>query len=164
VSRNDPGNDPGDDPGGEPAGDAIAARLPRRAADFSPLLSVGGIEIDRRSRSIRRQKRVSHLSPKEFALLELLIWNPGITFTREEIIGVIWGEGGVGLRTVDALVGKLRRSITRGWLPDPIRSVFGRGYQFCADFEEQQSKWLARGGGKLRPQRLRKSAAGLASE
>jgi DNA-binding response OmpR family regulator len=148
----------------DPASSIVPPRPPRRSGQFTPVLSVGGIEIDGRSRCIRRQKRISALSPKEFALLELLIWNPGITFTREEIVGVIWGNAGVGLRTVDALVGRLRRSVNRGWLPDPIRSVFGRGYQFCANFEEQHSRWLARGSRKLRLHRVRKSAADMSSK
>ena len=45
------------------------------------------------------------------------------------------------MRTVT--VGRLRKVINWGWLPDPLHSVRGTGYKFSADFEQQYRQWLA---------------------
>ena len=115
---------------------------------FATSQSFGGIEIDRRNNCIRRLQRVFHLTPKEFELLDLLISNPGMTFTRAEIREVVWRDAKVDLRTIDVAIGRLRKSLNRGWLPDPISSVHGEGYMFCSNFEEQHSHWLATAGRK----------------
>jgi DNA-binding response OmpR family regulator len=69
------------------------------------------------------------LRPKERSLLELLLLNPGITFTRECIADFIWGAGNVDVRTVDATVSRIRQVFLQRLLPNPIRGVIGRGYQ-----------------------------------
>ena len=69
------------------------------------------------------------LRPRERSLLELLVLNPGITFTRECIADLIWGPGNVDVRTVDATVSRIRQVFLQRSLPNPIRGVVGRGYQ-----------------------------------
>jgi len=94
----------------------------------------------------RRRKTFGQreLRPKERSLLELLLLNPGITFTRECIADFIWGAGNVDVRTVDATVSRIRQVFLQRSLPNPIRGVIGRGYQINGyGPNEQPGKVLA---------------------
>jgi two-component system alkaline phosphatase synthesis response regulator PhoP len=67
------------------------------------------------------------LPKKEFELLELLTTKPGKVFTREEILGKVWGnETIVGERTIDVHIRKLREKIG----DDYIRTIKGVGYTY----------------------------------
>jgi DNA-binding response OmpR family regulator len=68
------------------------------------------------------------LSPTEFALLHLLLRNPGRAFSRAYLLDTIWGEQYVGGdRSVDNAVMRLRKKI--GALGDQIETVWGVGYR-----------------------------------
>ncbi len=86
----------------------------------------------------RRSGRLLRLRPKEFGLLELLILNSGTVLSREDIVKRAWHDSSdLDIRTVDVTVGRLRKAVNRGWLPDPIRSVRGQGYTFHPDPEDE---------------------------
>ena len=90
------------------------------------------LKLDYAARSLRIKSVNFPLSPREFAVLELLMLNPDMTFNRSVIANSIWGEGNVDPRTVDATISRLRRAIKqKSSSHHPIRSVIGRGYQFC---------------------------------
>jgi DNA-binding response OmpR family regulator len=111
------------------------------APDHSTRLRCGSIEIDRVNKRARRAGRLLRLRPKEFGLLELLILNSGAVLSREDIVRHAWRDSSdLDIRTVDVTVGRLRKAVNRGWLPDPIRSIRGQGYKFQldSDFEEPQ--------------------------
>ncbi|HSM83690.1 MAG TPA: response regulator transcription factor [Nodosilinea sp.] len=72
------------------------------------------------------------LSPKEFRILELFMQSPNRVWSREELIGAIWGPDFVGDRkTVDVHIRWLREKIE----PDPanpqyVTTLRGFGYRF----------------------------------
>ena len=87
--------------------------------------------LDYATKSLRCGTDSFHLSPREFAVLELLMLNPNFAFSRTIIARCIWGRSNVDLRTVDATISRLRKAIHQDTSSDrPIRSVLGRGYQF----------------------------------
>lgn len=101
----------------------------------SSLLTAGDIELDRETRRVRRSAREIHLGPTEFRLLEFLMQSPGRVFSREQLLNGVWGHDVyVDERTVDVHVGRLRKSINRGRVRDPIRTVRGSGYSFDEKF------------------------------
>jgi len=105
--------------------------LLRRAkpTHVSDLLVAGNIELDRVSHRIRREGREIHLGPTEFKLLEFLMQSPGRVFSREQLLDGVWGHDVyIDERTVDVHVGRLRKALNRGRVPDPIRTVRGAGY------------------------------------
>jgi DNA-binding response OmpR family regulator len=66
-----------------------------------------------------------HLTPTEFDLLVHLARRPSRVFTREELLGEVWGyHDGSGARTVDSHVRALRRKLGN----DVVRTVHGVGY------------------------------------
>lgn len=101
-------------------------------------LVVGDIELDRETHRVRRSGRDVHLGPTEFKLLDFLMRSPGRVYSRDQLLDGVWGRDVyVDDRTVDVHVGRLRRSLNHGDLPDPIRTVRGAGYSFDERFEER---------------------------
>jgi two-component system phosphate regulon response regulator PhoB len=99
------------------------------------VLKAGDLELDRERKRVSRAGREIHLGPTEFRLLEFLMQSPGRVFTREQLLDTVWGrEVYIDERTVDVHVGRLRRSLNRGRVPDPIRTVRGSGYAFDERF------------------------------
>src|SRR5215211_3915037 len=100
------------------------------------VLTAGDLSLDRTMRRVTRGGRDINLSPTEFRLLEHLLQSPGRVYSRAQLLDAVWGrEIYVDERTVDVHVGRLRRAITRGREPDPIRTVRGLGYSFDERFE-----------------------------
>ena len=72
------------------------------------------------------------LRKKEFALLRLLLENPGRVLTREVLIGRVWGNDYVGdTKTLDVHIKRLRSLIEEDpKSPTHITTVRGVGYRF----------------------------------
>ncbi|MCC6947392.1 MAG: phosphate regulon transcriptional regulator PhoB [Bradyrhizobiaceae bacterium] len=101
------------------------------------VLKAGDIELDREKKRVHRAGRELHLGPTEFRLLEFLMVSPGRVFSREQLLDSVWGrEAYIDERTVDVHVGRLRKALSRGREPDPIRTVRGAGYSFNERFAE----------------------------
>lgn len=65
----------------------------------------------------------------EFRLLAILIERPGKVFTREELINRLWEQSElIDARTIDVMIGRLRKDLTRHNKTNPIESVRGVGY------------------------------------
>ena len=79
-------------------------------------------------------KRVE-LSPREFALLHLLLANPGTVFTRDELARLAWGwKESAESRAVDNTIQRLRRKIERSpKRPRYLLTDRGTGYSFAAE-------------------------------
>ncbi len=99
------------------------------------VLALGGLELDRETRRVRRSGRELHLGPTEFRLLEFLMQSPGRVFSRETLLDQVWGRDVyIDERTVDVHVGRLRKALSRAKEKDPIRTVRGAGYAFDETF------------------------------
>jgi len=107
-----------------------AARAAEAAASGSEAERVGGVELDRAARRVRREGEVVHLTPTEFDLLACLAARPGTVLTRTQLLTEVWGyRDGSGLRTVDSHVRALRRKLGDGL----VRTVHGVGYSIEDD-------------------------------
>ncbi len=94
---------------------------------LNTIIEVGQIKIDREKYLVETKDGLIQLPKKEFELLELLISKPQKVFTREEILGKVWGtETIVGERTIDVHIRKLREKIGDNY----IKTVKGIGYKF----------------------------------
>lgn len=89
--------------------------------------SVGRLVVNRQKYVVTYDDKEIYLPKKEFALLYLLISEPGKVFTREEIYTEVWGDGIiVGDRTIDVHIRKLRKKIPN----KHIETVKGVGYRY----------------------------------
>lgn len=106
----------------------IKAVLRRKGTSENPLLSYQGIIVDKEKHQVTIDKIEVNLTNKEFELLYLLLSNPGIVFTREKLLEVVWGyEYSGDTRTVDVHVKTLRSKM--GEYGIVIVTVFGVGYK-----------------------------------
>ena len=112
----------------------LAARLRALARrDDRPrpvILAEGDLSIDPAAKRAWRAGTELHLSPKEFALLELFLRHPGDVLTRSRIIEAVWDfayDGGSNV--VDQYVNYLRRKIDTPFGRHDIETVRGMGYR-----------------------------------
>jgi two-component system, OmpR family, phosphate regulon response regulator PhoB len=95
----------------------------------------GDITLDRAKRRVTRGNRDISLSPTEFRILECLMQQPGRVYSRAQLLDRVWGnDSEVDERTVDVHVGRLRKNLSHGKEPDPIRTVRTSGYAFNERF------------------------------
>lgn len=110
----------------------IRALIRRGQPERPTVLVVGDLRLDpARHRVWRADKELtSQISPREFALLELFMRNPGRVLRREQIIDQIWGlEGDWFSNVVDQYVAYLRRKVDRPFDRDDIETIRGVGYR-----------------------------------
>lgn len=90
------------------------------------------LEIDEEERSARLKAKRLDLSPKEFELLLLMSRHPGKTYTRQELLDLVWGYQFDGLEhTVNATINRLRAKIEEDMAhPKFILTTWGMGYRF----------------------------------
>lgn len=99
--------------------------LPR---DQAPLLRCGEIAVDKARHLVTVQGAAVSLTLKEFDLLCLFMENPGLVFTRDQLLRSVWGAEFVGeSRTVDVHIGTLRTKL--GQAGKYIATVRGVGYK-----------------------------------
>lgn len=111
---------------------AILRRSERRAQPAPGGISIGNLAIDPERRTVRVGGRVVDLRMKEFDLLLTLAENPGVVFSRERLLDVVWGYDFAGeTRTVDVHVAHLRHKL-KGAQP-AIETVWGVGYKLDMD-------------------------------
>lgn len=90
---------------------------------------VGDLKIDMDKYLVYIKDVEISLPKKEFELLALLISKPGVVFTRDIILGKVWGsEVVVGDRTIDVHIRKLREKLGDEY----IKTVKGVGYKIEA--------------------------------
>jgi DNA-binding response OmpR family regulator len=90
-----------------------------------------GIEIDLLSRSVRCNGESVRLTNTEFDLLAYFMNHPGQVLNRQQILRAVWGYGhDPATNIVDVYIGYLRRKLSTGDRPVPIKTVRSRGYRF----------------------------------
>jgi two-component system KDP operon response regulator KdpE len=70
---------------------AVLRRMAPSEAE-TPVVSVGDLEIDLGRHLVKRGGAVIHLTPTEFALLELFVTNPGKLLTHRWLLQKVWGD------------------------------------------------------------------------
>jgi len=91
-------------------------------------MEVGDLKVDPRRREVTLAGRRLDLRPREFDLLAALVRDPGVVWTRDDLLEGVWGTDFPGeTRTVDVHVSALRARLG----PDgpAIEAVKGVGYR-----------------------------------
>ena len=104
--------------------------LLRRTADGSgETLRFEDLELDPKTREVRRGGEPIDLTRTEFSLLELFLLNPRQVLTRSLIFERVWGyDFGSTSNSLDVYVGYLRRKTEAGGKQRLIQTVRGVGY------------------------------------
>lgn len=102
----------------------------RRLEERLPLVRVGDLELDPATLGVRRGTREIRLTPREFALLELLARHPGQVFARERLIEALWdADFAAESNIVEVYIRSLRRKVDEGRRDGLIETVRGAGYR-----------------------------------
>ena len=108
----------------------IRALLRRSHTQASPLLTVGDIHLDTGTREVTRSGRPVSLTPKEFALLEFLLYNRNRAISRFNLAEHVWGDAFDPFtmsNTIDVHIRNLRREVD-DQAGEVIVTVRGIGY------------------------------------
>jgi two-component system, OmpR family, response regulator len=103
-------------------------RRGQRAVEATTL-TVADLRLDRLTRKVDRAGTPIELRPREFALLECLMKQPGRVMSKAMIVSHVWDYSfDTGTNAVDVLVHRLRDKIDRSFAPRLLHTVRGVGY------------------------------------
>lgn len=108
--------------------------ITRRSHPETPSpVEVGDLCWDPGQRLITRNGQRIDLSPKEYALMSLLLQNAGQVVTRNQLVQAVWGlEGGVDANAVDVQILRLRRKVDDPFAQKLIHTLRGVGLRLEA--------------------------------
>ena len=106
--------------------------LLRRVSDEKKISIKGYFEVDELHREIKMKGELLQLTNKEYELLSLLVFNPGVIYTRDDLLREIKGvEAKLFSRSIDILISRLRNKIEKNTeSPEYIKTIWGKGYIF----------------------------------
>jgi len=107
----------------------LRALLRRTTSGSGEVLRFADLELDPKTREVRRAGEPTELTRTEFSLLELFLLNPRQVLTRSVIFERVWGyDFGFSSNSLDVYIGYLRRKTEAGDRPRLIQTVRGVGY------------------------------------
>jgi len=108
----------------------LRALLRRQQPYKTGRLTLEDLVIDPVTHSVEREGRLIDLTPKEFALLEYLMYHPNQVVTREMIEQHIWNyDFECESNVIDVYVRRLRRKIDAPFAVKLLTTVRGVGYR-----------------------------------
>lgn len=96
------------------------------------MLTYGELKIDIEKRKVTLKDTRIELSPKEFELICLLASHPGKSYSRRDLLSLVWGYDFEGYEhTVNSHINRLRGKIEKDVSnPSFILTTWGVGYRF----------------------------------
>ena len=93
---------------------------------------IGNVNLDSKTRRVFVDQNEKVLPNKEFQLLEFLMMNPDMVFSRETLYERIWGMDSMGnTSTIPVHINRLREAIEEDPAnPKHLITVWGVGYKF----------------------------------
>jgi DNA-binding response OmpR family regulator len=103
----------------------------RSGEQLHAVLTVDDIALDTRTREVRRQGRIIDLTPKEFSILEFLLYNKNRAVSRFTLAEHVWGDAFDPFTMsnfIDVHLKNLRRKIGDIGDDKVIRTIRGIGF------------------------------------
>ena len=103
----------------------------RSGEQLNAVLTVNDITLDTRTREVRRQDRIIDLTPKEFSILEFLLYNKNRAVSRFTLAEHVWGDAFDPFTMsnfIDVHLKNLRRKVNDAGDDKTIRTIRGIGY------------------------------------
>ena len=112
----------------------VRALLRRRAEAEPTVLQIGDLRLDPARRLVCRGGEKIDLTPREFALLDYFMRNPGRVLTRTMIAEHVWDYSfDTSTNVIDVYVNYLRKKIDTAREPKLLHTVRGVGYVLKAE-------------------------------
>ncbi|KOX32658.1 MULTISPECIES: response regulator transcription factor [Streptomyces] len=110
--------------------------LARRAGTTAPpVLAVGDLSLDVAGRVCRRAGTRVELTPREFAVLELLARRAGQAVSKTDLLYHAWPDVAQDPNLVEARVSTLRKKVDAAFHRNSLQTVRGAGYRLVDDRE-----------------------------
>ncbi|BBC36900.1 Two-component system response regulator [Streptomyces graminofaciens] len=111
----------------------VRALIRRTTKADARMLTAGDLVLDRGARSCRRDGTEIELTPREFALLELLMARAGQVVTRRSALDEVWDFAlEEESKVLDVYIGYLRRKVDLPFSRHAVQTVRGVGYRLDA--------------------------------
>lgn len=103
-------------------------------------LRIGNLVIEQDKRKVKLDGNRIELTPKEYDLLVLLASHPGRSYSREDLLNLIWGYEFSGYEhTVNSHINRLRSKIESDFSkPRYILTTWGVGYRFSDELSMEK--------------------------
>jgi DNA-binding response OmpR family regulator len=110
----------------------LRALLRRSDGERSPMLECGSLSLDPATRQVRLDEASVDLTPREYAIVELLLRKSPAVVQRQTIALQAWPDEAeaVGSNTIDVHIARLRAKLARS--NARIETVRGLGYRLVA--------------------------------
>ena len=107
------------------------ARLGSKPKEDAGQITIGGVTLDDRTKSVLVEGEVVSLTPTEYAILHLLMANPGKVFSTKTLYEAVWQEAALGSEGAVAVhIRHLREKIEiNPSEPRYLKVVWGQGYK-----------------------------------
>ena len=111
------------------------AKLGSRPEEGSENITIGGISLDDRTKSVVVEGENVALTPTEYAILRLLMKNPGKVYSTKNLYEAVWQEAALGSEGAVAVhIRHLREKIEiNPSEPRYLKVVWGQGYKIEGD-------------------------------
>ncbi|MCF1430595.1 MAG: response regulator [Shewanella sp.] len=105
--------------------------LVRRSAGFvRPVITSGAIKLDLAAKHVSWQDEVLEITAFEYQILEYLIRHHGEVVAKQRLLDVLYGDREGDPNTIEVMISRLRKKLTRDGTECPITTIRGQGYRF----------------------------------
>lgn len=120
----------------------IRALLRRGTVVASTVLEWGKLRLDPSSCEVTYDRTPVHLTPKEYALLELFLRNTQRVYSRSAILDQLWSldDDPPGEDTVKTHIKGLRQRLKALGATDLVETVYGLGYRLNQSYAKTQAQ------------------------
>ena len=107
------------------------AKLGSHPTEEAGIITIGGISLDDKTKTVTVEGDVVSLTPTEYAILHLLMQNPGRVYSTKKLYESVWQESALGSEgSVAVHIRHLREKIEiNPSEPRYIKVVWGQGYK-----------------------------------
>ncbi|MEC1755248.1 two-component system response regulator YkoG [Bacillus mojavensis] len=100
-----------------------------KTEDIGTFLTYDDLQVNEKTREVRRGDKEVELTPREFDLLVYMLKHPQQVLTREQILSSVWGFDYLGdTNVVDVYIRYIRKKLDYPYEKQLIHTVRGVGY------------------------------------
>ena len=105
--------------------------LVRRSAGFvKPQITSGPLELDLAAKQVTLEQSPMEVTAFEYQILEYLMRHCHEVVAKQRLLDVIYGDKEGDPNTIEVMVSRLRKKLSKGGLENPIATIRGQGYKF----------------------------------
>ncbi|TWV06818.1 response regulator transcription factor [Bacteroidaceae bacterium HV4-6-C5C] len=108
-----------------------------RLENTEEIIRIADLELDQRTKTVKRGGKELNLTPKEFNLLAYMMTNKGRVLSKSEIAEKVWDMSfDTGTNFIEVYISYLRRKVDKGYDKKLIHTKSGMGFILKEDHED----------------------------